>query len=65
MTCELELLSNQLETLDFISLVDSKSVDEILLDFAKASDFISHRMLVHKISDLESLMRWQNCSRTF
>ena len=44
-------LSNLLETLDFItsSLVQGNSVDEILLDFAKAFDLVLHRGLVQKI----------------
>ena len=45
-------LRNLLETLDFItsSLVESNSVDKILLEFAKAFDLVPHRRLVHKIS---------------
>ena len=44
-------LSNLLETLDFIisSLVDGHCVDEIILDFAKAFDFVPRRRLVQKI----------------
>ena len=45
-------LSNLLETFDFItaSLADSLNVDEVLLDFAKAFDLVSHRRLLHKLA---------------
>ena len=56
-------LSNLLETLDFItsSLVDGNSVDEILLDFAKAFDLVPHHKLVHKIKGYgvtDEMARW-------
>ena len=39
-------------TFDFItaSLADSLNVDEVLLDFAKAFDLVSHRRLLHKLA---------------